>query len=104
MNRQTPLFGLLFLVALAAWQLATSNWSPSRPPRWKIFNRLYRQNLVTTRFNESGEAHRAAGIRICGVLPGSSSRPYFTKPVAHMFDEQGRPNGRSPPKPGAQHR
>lgn len=39
MNKQTVLFGLLFLAALAAWQLGRSSWSPSRPPRRKIFNR-----------------------------------------------------------------
>jgi len=66
MNKQTFLFALLFLAALAAWQFGEIELAPE--PAAKVENYqpdFTAKNLITTRFNEQGKRTE----RICGVLP-----------------------------------
>lgn len=100
MSRQTLLFALLFLVALAAWQLGEIELVPE--PTAKVENYqpdFTAKNLVTTRFNEQGkrtERLESEYAEYYQILEQAT----FNKPVVYMFDEQGRPNGRSRPRPG----
>ena len=56
MNKQTVLFGPLFLVALAAWQLGEIELAPEPTTKVENFQPDFTaRNLVTTRFNELGK-------------------------------------------------
>lgn len=100
MNKQTFLFALLFLAALAAWQLGEIELAPE--PAAKVENYqpdFTAKNLVTTRFNEQGkrtERLESEYAEYYQILEQAT----FDKPVVYMFDEQGRLNGKSRPKPG----
>ena len=89
MSRQTLLFALLFLVALAAWQLGEIELVPE--PTAKVENYqpdFTAKNLVTTRFNEQGkrtERLESEYAEYYQILEQAT----FNKPVVYMFDEQG---------------
>lgn len=89
MNRQTILFGLLFLVALAAWQLGDIELT--QEPTTKVENYqpdFTAKNLITTRFNEQGmrtERLESEFAEYFQILEQAT----FDKPVVYMFDKQG---------------
>ena len=89
MNKQTVLFGLLFLVALAAWQLGEIELAPEPTTKVENFQPDFTaRNLVTTRFNELGkrtERLESEYAEYYQILEQAT----FDKPVVYMFDEKG---------------
>lgn len=78
MSRQTLLFALLFLVALAAWQLGDIELAPE--PTTKVENYqpdFTAKNLVTTRFDVEGVAPSGWSPAMRSTTR-SSSRPPLT--------------------------
>ena len=69
MNKQTVLFGLLFLVALAAWQLGEIELAPEPTTKVENFQPDFTaKHLVTTRFNEQGKRTE----RLCRELSAAT--------------------------------
>ena len=89
MNKQTVLFGLLFLAALAAWQLGEIELVPEPTTKTENFQPDFTaRELVTTRFNEQGkrtERLESEYAEYYQVLEQAT----FTKPVVYMFDDKG---------------
>ncbi len=89
MNKQTVLFGLLFLMALAAWQLGEIELAPEPTTKVENFQPDFTaKHLVTTRFNEQGkrtERLESDYAEYYQVLEQST----FDKPVVYMFDDKG---------------
>ena len=89
MSRQTLLFALLFLVALAAWQLGDIELAPE--PTTKVENYqpdFTAKNLVTTRFNAEGMRTERLESRYAEYYQ-ILEQATFDKPVVYMFDDKG---------------
>lgn len=90
MNRQTLLFGLLFLIALVAWQLSKVELAPETPVTAEHYQPDFvSKDLVTTRFDVNGkrtERLEAAYAEYYQILEQAT----FDKPVIYMFDDQGQ--------------
>ena len=89
MSRQTLLFALLFLVALAAWQIGDVDLTPEPTTKAENYQPDFTaRNLVTTRFDVNGrrterlESEYAEYYQII-------EQATFNKPVVYMFDKQG---------------
>lgn len=99
MSRQTLLFALLFLVALAAWQLGDIELAPE--PTTKVENYqpdFTAKNLVTTRFNAEGlrtERLESRYAEYYQILEQAT----FDKPVSTCSTSRAKPSGRSTPRP-----
>jgi lipopolysaccharide export system protein LptC len=99
-NKQTLLFALLFIVALAAWQV--SDIKPAAqltPTRENYQPDFIAKQLVTTRFDRDGkrtERVESDYAEYYQLLEQAS----FDKPVIYLFDPQGKAQWRGTAESG----
>ncbi|MGL5814571.1 LPS export ABC transporter periplasmic protein LptC [Aeromonas sp.] len=89
MNKQTILFALLFLVALAAWQLGDIELAPESTTKVENYQPDFTaKNLVTTRFDEQGKRTERLESEFAEYFQ-ILEQATFNKPVIYLFDEKG---------------
>ncbi|PJG59808.1 LPS export ABC transporter periplasmic protein LptC [Aeromonas cavernicola] len=90
MSRQTPLFALLFLVALVAWQLSKVDPIVNETAKTEHYQPDFiAKGLVTTRFDINGkrtERLESDYAEYFQILEQAT----FEQPVVYLFDESGR--------------
>ena len=90
MSRQTLLFGLLFLVALVAWQLGKVELVPEAKVKTEHYQPDFvARDLVTTRFDVNGKRTERLESQYAEYFQ-ILEQATFEKPVVYMFDEQGQ--------------
>ncbi len=89
MSRQTLLFGLLFLIALAAWQVSEISQRSQSDIKVEHFQPDFTaKQLVTTRFNEQGKRTERLESAFAEYFQ-TLEQATFDKPVIYLFDEKG---------------
>ncbi|MBZ6065393.1 LPS export ABC transporter periplasmic protein LptC [Aeromonas schubertii] len=94
MNRQTLLFGVLFIVALACWQVLNKPVATVEPTQKEHFQPDFvARDMVTLQYDEEGrlqdrlESVYAEYFRAIEMVN-------MTQPIFYRYDEQGRPEWR----------